>query len=235
MTTELGIWEIAVLALLREEPMHPYQMQRLLRERHKDEILALKRGSLYHAIGRLQRAGLILAASTGREGRRPERTTYRITLQGRHELLRSLRAIIARPRREPSEFMAAMSFLIHLTPAQAMPRLEERAALLETEIAHRSAGLAAASAHVLRINLVESEYLLAILRTELAWVRGLLNDLRSARLDWNLEHIFRDIRAEARVARLPSAQHPAQKPLRATAQKPARTSAQKPAKNPQQE
>ena len=54
--------------------MHPYQMQRLLRLRHKDEILVLKRGSLYHAIGRLMRAGLIAVKTTGREGKRPERT-----------------------------------------------------------------------------------------------------------------------------------------------------------------
>jgi DNA-binding PadR family transcriptional regulator len=202
MENDLGIWEIAVLALLREGPMHPYQMQRLLRERHKDEILALKRGSLYHAIGRLQRAGLILAASTGREGRRPERTTYRITPDGRTGLLRSLRAIIARPRRESSEFMAAMSFLIHLTPAQAIPRLKERATYLEAEIAHRVAGLSTASAYVPRIHLVESEYLLAMLRAELAWVSGLLDDLRSARLDWNLERIFREVRAETRAAGL---------------------------------
>ena len=57
MKLTLGIWEIAVLGTLRDAPMHPYQMQRLLRHRHKDEILALKRGSLYHAIGRLERAG----------------------------------------------------------------------------------------------------------------------------------------------------------------------------------
>ena len=71
MMTELGIWEIAVLAFLREEPMHPYQMQSLLRLRHKDEILALKRGSLYHAIGRLVRDELITAKSTSRNGRPP--------------------------------------------------------------------------------------------------------------------------------------------------------------------
>ena len=69
MTSELGIWEIAVLAFLREAPMHPYQMQSLLRLRHKDEILALKRGSLYHAIGRLVRDALITAKST--EPQRP--------------------------------------------------------------------------------------------------------------------------------------------------------------------
>ncbi len=160
--------------------MHPYQMQSLLRLRHKDEILALKRGSLYHAIGRLVRDELIAAKSTTRNGRRPERTTYAITAAGRKEFTRVLRQIIAVPRRESSEFMAAMSFLVHLTPAEALPRLDERAQHLENEIALRSAGVAAASARVLRINLVESEYLIAMLKAELAWVRNLISKSRQA-------------------------------------------------------
>src|SRR5271170_3620348 len=94
----LGLWELAVMALLREAPMHPYQMQKLLRERHKDELLVLKRGSLYHAIHRLERAALIAAVLTGRQGKRPERTTYRITASGRKELLRWLQQMIGVPR-----------------------------------------------------------------------------------------------------------------------------------------
>src|SRR5215472_10811392 len=109
MLTELGMWEIAVLALLREAPMHPYQMQRLLHLRHKDEILVLKRGSLYHAIGRLMRSGLIAVKGTGREGKRPERTTYRILPAGRDALMNTHRKIVATRRRESSEFMAGMS------------------------------------------------------------------------------------------------------------------------------
>jgi len=203
MTTELGIWEIAVLALLRETPMHPYQMQSLLRMRHKEEILALKRGSLYHAIGRLAKADLIAAKSTSRNGRRPERTTYSITAAGRKEFIRVLRQIIAVPRRESSEFMAAMSFLVHLTPAEAVPRLEERAHRLESEIALRSAGVAAASAHVLRINLVESEYLVAILKAELAWVRSLIAEISSTKLSWDLKNILKGARASTLSAARP--------------------------------
>ncbi|HMG87556.1 MAG TPA: helix-turn-helix transcriptional regulator [Terracidiphilus sp.] len=194
MTNELGIWEIAVLALLREGPMHPYQMQSLLRLRHKDEILALKRGSLYHAIGRLVRDALISAKSTEREGRRPERTTYAITAAGRKEFTRVLRQIIAVPRRESSEFMAAMSFLVHLTPGEALLRLEERVTHLANEIAHRSAGVSGASAHVLRINLVESEYLIAIMKAELTWVRSLIADISSGKLAWNLKTILKQAR-----------------------------------------
>src|SRR5271154_4992401 len=137
---DLGIWEIAVLALLREAPMHPYQMQRLLHDRHKDEILALKRGSLYHAIGRLERAELIEAGDTSRDGRRPERTSYCITSAGREQFIAVLRQIVALPRRESSEFMAAMSFLVHLTPAEAIPQLAERARRLDLEIEQCSKG-----------------------------------------------------------------------------------------------
>ncbi len=203
MTSELGIWEIAVLALLREAPMHPYQMQGLLRLRHKDEILALKRGSLYHAIGRLVKADLIAPKSTSRDGRRPERTTYSITLAGRKEFTRVLRQIIAVPRRESSEFMAAMSFLVHLTPAEALPRLEERAHHLESEIGLRSTGIAAASEHVLRINLVESEYLIAILKAELAWVRGLVAEISTGKLSWDLKSVLKGARASTQAAALP--------------------------------
>lgn len=203
MTIELGIWEIAVLALLREGPMHPYQMQSLLSLRHKDEILALKRGSLYHAIGRLVRDELIAAKSTTRNGRRPERTTYAITTTGRKEFTRVLRNIIAVPRRESSEFMAAMSFLVHLTPAEALPRLDERAQHLENEIALRSAGVSAASAHVLRINLVESEYLIAMLKAELTWVRNLISEIASGNLAWDLKNVLKVARAFALKAARP--------------------------------
>jgi len=183
--------------------MHPYQMQSLLRMRHKEEILALKRGSLYHAIGRLAKADLIAAKSTSRNGRRPERTTYSITAAGRKEFIRVLRQIIAVPRRESSEFMAAMSFLVHLTPAEAVPRLEERAHRLESEIALRSAGVAAASAHVLRINLVESEYLVAILKAELAWVRSLIAEISSTKLSWDLKSILKGARVSTLSAARP--------------------------------
>ena len=192
MKTDLGIWEITVLSLLRESPMHPYQMQTLLRDRHKDEILVLKRGSLYHAIGRLVRVDLITAKDISRNGRRPERTTYAITAAGRKEFINALRQIIVTPRRESSEFMAAMSLLVHLTPAEATPRLEERCLRLEKQIAEYRSALATVSAHVARINLVESEYLVAMLRAELAWIRGLIGEISSGILTWDLKTILKE-------------------------------------------
>jgi DNA-binding PadR family transcriptional regulator len=192
--TSIGLWEIAVLALLREAPMHPYEMQRLLRERHTDELLPLKRGSLYHAIERLAKAGLIEAISTRREGKRPERTTYELTEDGKTELLRRLRQTIAAPQPESPVFMTCISFLVHLTPADAREQLEKRARLLQQEIAGYEQGMQALTGRVSRINLVELEFLLAMRKAELAWVRELADEIRSRRLNWSLPRILAGIR-----------------------------------------
>src|SRR4051812_33142738 len=111
-----NLWGLTVLCLLRERPMHPYEIQRLIRQRHKDEFLDLKRGSLYHAIGRLERAGLIEPATTEREGKRPERTVYRLTESGRVEVRAWLCELLANPARESPQFYAALSFMPLLTP-----------------------------------------------------------------------------------------------------------------------
>jgi DNA-binding PadR family transcriptional regulator len=200
MPFEPGTWEIAVLALLREGPMHPYQMQRLLHLRHKDEILALKRGSLYHAIRRLAQSGLIDVEKTGREGKRPERTTYRITSAGSSAFLDVLRKIVATPVRESSECMVAMSFLVHLDPGEACRLLEERTRNLKAEIDGIAAGLRDAMARVARINLIESEYLLAMLKAERAWARALESEIREGTLTWDLKAILREAAASRKAA-----------------------------------
>jgi len=202
-TTERGsLWELAVMALLREEPMHPYQMQRLLRERHEDEVLGLKRGSLYHAIRRLTRSGLIQPVAVGREGRRPERTTYRLTPNGEREFVRWLQARIATPQSEPSEFMGSISFLVHLPPKDASARLGLRAQALETQIDALGQTLQRVGRFVARVHLIERHYLLAMHKAELAWVRALTRELRSGRLAWDLKAILREVRTARRKAAL---------------------------------
>jgi hypothetical protein len=95
--------------------------------------------------------------------------------------------------------MAAMSFLVYLSPEDAVQRLAERCQRLQNQVAAVSAGLVAASAFVDRINLVENEYLLATLNAELAWVRGLEQDIRLGKLTWNTEAIL-DAAKASRVA-----------------------------------
>lgn len=195
-----GLWELAVLSLLRECPLHPYEIQRLLQERKKDDVLVLKRGSLYHAIRRLADAGLIEAGETSRAGRRPERTTYAITPAGRKALPGWLKTRVAQPQRENSSFMGAVSFLFHLTPEEAVDCLKRRLELLRTEVAATDERLAGALPRVGRIHLVELEYARAMQAAELAWVKGLVADLEGGRLKWDWDKIMKAAHPTAKSA-----------------------------------
>ncbi|MGO6902512.1 PadR family transcriptional regulator, partial [Rhizobium ruizarguesonis] len=103
---------LAVLGMLMEEPLHPYRMQRLIKERGKDEVINVtQRASLYQTIQRLEREGLITAQKTVRDDKRPERTVYEITEKGRDMALEWMREMLSTVTREYPEFPAAISFL----------------------------------------------------------------------------------------------------------------------------
>jgi DNA-binding PadR family transcriptional regulator len=171
--------------------MHPYEMQRRIREWHKDEFLDLKRGSLYHAIEQLRRAGWIEPIETSREGRRPERTVYRLTEAGEREMLRWLQELLAQPKREPTSFFAALSFLSQLSPQSVREQLEQRLGLLEAEVAGLKTVLKTMVPKIGRLVLVEVEYAKAMRQAELAWVKSLLEDLRTGKLSWDPEALRR--------------------------------------------
>src|SRR5262245_20660638 len=184
-SSQPNLWSLTVLCLLRARPMHPYEMQRLIREWHKDEFLDLKRGSLYHAIDRLRRGGLIDAVETSRTGRRPERTVYRLTDQGEQAVQGWLRAMLARPAKETSQLFAALSFLPMLHPDVVVEQLGQRVGVLDAEIAGLDAVLAAMVPKIGRLVLVEVEYRRAMKEAERAWVRSLMEDLRTGALRWD--------------------------------------------------
>jgi DNA-binding PadR family transcriptional regulator len=180
------LWALAVLSLLRERSMHPYELQRQMRIRHTDELLALKPGSLYHAINQLQRDGLIVRVETSREGRRPERTVYRITPDGEEELTTWLRDLLSTPAREPNQFMAAMSHVLNLTPDDALQQLQLRLVNLDVTRAAMRAVESGVGELVGRPSVLEVEYARALAEAEAAWVRALIDDLRSGRLTWKV-------------------------------------------------
>jgi hypothetical protein len=156
----------------------------------------LKRGSLYHAIRRLEQGGFIAQVETQREGRRPERTVYRITEQGLVEIRAWLRELIAKPGRDSNQFFAALSYLPHLPPEDVAELLETRATVIATEVAGLDATLAALVPKLGRLILLETEFWRAVRTAELEWVRTLIKDLQTGRLSWDVEAIFRALRGE---------------------------------------
>lgn len=171
---------LAVLALVWERPMHPYEMATTLRERHKEASIKLNYGSLYTVIESLVRAGLIVPQEISREGRRPERTVYALTDTGRTELRGRMRELLGVPMKEFPQFEAALALLPALPPDEVATLLEERVQRLDAEIRDRRDRFdAARGAGFERLFLVEGEYDLAMREAERAWVAALAADLTS--------------------------------------------------------
>lgn len=181
---------LAILVLLYEEPMHPYRMQQLIKERAKDEVINVRaRASLYQTIARLERDGLIAVQETARHENRPERTIYRLTEAGRETAFAWLSSMLATLAREFPAFPAAVSFLAMLPPEQALAQLERRAHALGGELARIDAESAGAAAGLPRVVVLEEEYRRAMRQAELDWVRGVVADLRSGDLRWDLDEL----------------------------------------------
>jgi DNA-binding PadR family transcriptional regulator len=176
---------LAALAMLYEAPMHPYRMQLLIKERGKDEVINVsQRAGLYQTIRRLEREGLIASQGLSRDENRPERTVYELTAAGREISVQWMREILSTPTPEFPEFPAAISFVMLLTPKDAMQQLERRAAALQAEL-DRIDGQFEITKFIPRLFLLEMEYLRAAHAAELAWVRSVVEDLRCGNLTWS--------------------------------------------------
>jgi DNA-binding PadR family transcriptional regulator len=170
---------LAVLSALAQRPMHPYEIATALRGWGKDQDMEIKWGSLYTVVRNMDKHGLIAAVESVREGRRPERTVYRITEAGRAELVDWARELVSTPVREHPRFRAGLSVLAVLHPDEAARLLRQRLDLLEDDITAARDALAQHMKDVPRLFLVESEYDLAMQEAEAAWIRSLLAELTS--------------------------------------------------------
>ncbi len=167
---------LAILGVVVDRPMHPYEMATTLRARAKDQDMQIKWGSLYTVVQNMQKHGLLEATGSTRQGARPERTIYRITETGRQELQDWVRELVSTPQTEHPRFVAGLSMLAALPPGEAARLLEERLVLLDEQIARRRQSLSQHLAEVPRLFLVEAEYELALHEAEAAWVRSLLEE-----------------------------------------------------------
>ncbi|MED4751757.1 PadR family transcriptional regulator [Brevibacillus choshinensis] len=183
---QLSPLAIAVLALLAEEPMHPYRMQALIKERGKDDVINVRqRTNIYQTIDRLLRDGFIAVSETLREEGRPDRTVYAITALGRKGLKGRILEILSTPTQEFPEFPAAVSFLALLTVEEVQQQLEKREAALFEQLNDMDAKLQTYKDTVPRLFMLEVEYQRTVLFAELEWVRSVAKDIRMGSLVWD--------------------------------------------------
>lgn len=174
---------LAVLSLLNERPMHPYEVSAVMRQRELATVIKLNFGTLYSVIEALQREELIAPVGTQREGRYPERTVYATTESGKSELFNWLRSLLSVPTSEFTQFAAALAFLGNLPPVEVAALLEEYVRHLQQEMDKARAILErAARLEIDRLFLVEDEYTLAMLQTRFSFIQRLIDEINDGTL-----------------------------------------------------
>jgi DNA-binding PadR family transcriptional regulator len=162
-------------------------MYQLLMARHEDRLVKVRPGTLYHAVGRLESDGLLEATGTDRDGRRPERTTYRITESGRTALSQRLAGMLSDAVNEYPVFPHAIAEAHNLPSGVVLELLDTRLGALEEQLALLERGREGVIAKgVERKYWVDVEYQQAMLRTEIDWIRGFQAELRSGELPWHV-------------------------------------------------
>jgi DNA-binding PadR family transcriptional regulator len=178
---------LIVLWQLFEGPKHVYGIQKQLEQQGKDRVVNVRaRASLYQALERLQRLGLVEVQETVRREGYPDRVVYAITEAGRETAREWLREMLRVTGGEYPEFVAAVSILFGLAPDDARSQLEQRAESLAIELADTKAQLEG-NPGLPRLFLLEEEYRQAVLDAELAWLRGVIADIKKGRLTWSEE------------------------------------------------
>jgi len=184
---------LAVLALLAFKPLHPYGVQRLLKEWGEENVVNVgQRAGLYKTMERLLAAGLIAVRETGRDQQYPERTVYELTDMGRETVQTWIEEIVRTPKPEYPEFPAALSFAMMLGPELTLSAFEERKAVLEKRLEQARQGMREAEAYGLpSVTMLDDTYLAAVAEAEIAWLGGVIGQLRSGEMTWSRELLSR--------------------------------------------
>lgn len=200
--------ELAILGLLKEQPLHGYELKKRLGET-LGFVWGVSFGSLYPALRRLERSGAIeivddlgpaptavpvpstgslsgesAAARLRRRGRPTRRTrkAYRITPAGEDQLARLLGAEPAPGGDEERAFALKLAFCRYLEPAARLELLERRRSDLLERLARSRRALGGRGGVPGRDRYSRSlaEHRTGTTERDLAWVEELIAEERGA-------------------------------------------------------
>lgn len=168
--------ELGILGLLKERPMHGYQLSRELSEQ-LGGLSRMSYGSLYPTLRRLERDGAIEPAKE-EAGRSRRKTVYAITPSGEALLMELLEAAPADSQSEDARFRLRLAFFRYLSPETRIRQLERRRAAVEERLATIKGALGASGAHDdYQRSLMEHGR--AAAEADIAWLNGLIHRERT--------------------------------------------------------
>jgi DNA-binding PadR family transcriptional regulator len=184
---------LLILGVLHRGDFHPYEIKRRLEAAMVECYIDVDVGTLYYAVRKLERDGLIEAVAQERVARGGMRTIYRMTSAGRAEFRQGLNDQFEAEGPVSHTLYAALLFLHLGEPAAVLDALRRRAARLDELIAK----LGPVRERLLPVTSTGSVHLLDHIekqrRLDREWITGLIADIEA--------HGIRDVANPAKLGR----------------------------------
>ncbi len=165
--------ELAILGLLKDQPMHGYQLSRELGDQ-LGGFWRVSYGSLYPTLRRLERQGEVEAVPSPEASVGRRKNVYRITAQGEEAFLHLLQETPHDNQTEDQRFRVRLAFFRYLPPETRIRMLERRRAFLEERLNTISDSLRHTRARVDDYTLALMEHGRSATESDIAWVDGLI-------------------------------------------------------------
>lgn len=176
---------LAALAVFAEGPRHAYEVFCVMRDRREEINVRLSAGTLYRAVQQLADDALLAPIGTGRDGNRPERTTYEITAAGHRRLRAQVADMLQTRAEEYPQVLVAVAESHLLGAGEAEAGLQARAEAIDAELA-----TLAEHAEQLEAKALPARFWLdlrlreSLMRAERDWCAQTARDIAAGRIDW---------------------------------------------------
>lgn len=117
------------------QPVHGYFLRQELITWHVDEWANVNPGSIYNALSSLKKDGYVEEHCIETQGKRPERTVYKMTPEGNVEFIRLLRKVIwSVDAFDTKSGMVLTSFMFALSRQEVVEVLEHRVREIDARV-----------------------------------------------------------------------------------------------------
>jgi DNA-binding PadR family transcriptional regulator len=172
------VLELAILGLLKEQPMHGYQLSRELAQQ-LGGLWRVSYGSLYPTLRRLERDGSVEQVPAEASGKGRRKLVYRITPAGEALFLRLLEEPPQEGQAEDARFRVRLAFFRYLPPETRIRLLDRRRAGLQERLERLTAAIGAAADNDDDYQRALMDHGRAATEADIAWLNGLIQQERA--------------------------------------------------------
>lgn len=171
--------DLAILGLLKDRPMHGYQLSQELTEQ-LGGLWKVSYGSIYPTLRRLESERAVEPTTgTTAKGAGRRKTVYRITDEGEHLFLALLEEPSNDGQTEDARFRVRLAFFRYLPPETRIRLMERRRQTLEDRLAAVKAAIRTAVDGGDEYTRALMEHGRAATESDMAWLTGLIQHERT--------------------------------------------------------